>query len=259
MIAQDKAFDATMSYVPDGKFCRAVGNHDGYWAVSSTERYGYTKAQVYELFIRAESTAQNKHFGGDGTYYYVNDMASKVRWVVLDTNPEPIGSTSEIIDSTQLSWLQNTALKFNESGWAVVVISHCPIANPYHANVTNAVEVIEVMKNYINGTDANKADIIGWFSGHIHRDRIYTNLYVNGDSLGYVGEPDIELGFPQVTITSERTDIAYKNDDLTDSATKHPIDDSDQSHAIDFVTINKATRTVNLTRLGIGNDRSYSY
>lgn len=259
MIMQDKAFDNTMSYIPDGRFCRAVGNHDGYWAVSSTEKHGYAKKQVYELFLREEGTYQNKTFGGEGTYYYVEDKPSKTRFVVLDTNPEPVGSTSEVIDNAQLSWLQNTALKFNESGWGVVIISHCPIANPYHANVTNAVEVIDIMKNYINGTDTNKADVIGWYSGHIHRDRIYTNLYVNGDSLGYVGEPDIELGFTQVTITSDNTSIAYKNDDLSESATKHPVDDSDQSHAIDFVTINKSTRTVNITRLGIGEDRSYTY
>lgn len=258
MIVQDRAFDATMSYIPDGRFCRAVGNHDGYWAVSSTEKYRYSREQIYELFLRAESTAQNKFFG-DGTYYYVDDTVSKVRWIILDSNSIPIGAGSEIIDADQLSWLQNTALKFNESGWAVVIISHCPIANPYHANVTNAREVISLIQSYKNSTNANKAEIVGWFSGHIHRDRIYTNLYVNGDSLGYVGEPDISLGFTQVTITSDRTDIAYKNDDLSESATKHPVDDSDQSHAIDFVTINKTTRTVNITRLGIGDDRSYTY
>jgi hypothetical protein len=158
--------------------------------------------------------------------------------------------------------MQNTALKFNESGWGVVIISHCPVANPYHANVTNAVEVIDIIKNYKNGTDANKADIVGWYSGHIHRDRIYTNLYVNGNDLGYAGEPDIELGFTQVTITSDNTYIAYGelvDGVLVTSPTKHAVDNSDQSHAIDFVTINKSTRTVNITRLGIGEDRSYTY
>ena len=86
MIAQDKAFDTAMSYIPNGRFCRAVGNHDGYWAVSANEKHFYTDAQNYELFLREESVAQNKHFGGDGTYYYIDDIASKVRWIVLDTN-----------------------------------------------------------------------------------------------------------------------------------------------------------------------------
>lgn len=239
MIAQDKAFDTIMSYVPNGRLCRAVGNHDGYW-YDGTNKYYYTRDQIYELFLREESISQNKHFGGDGTYYYIDDISSKVRWIVLNTNG---------VDSTQLSWLQNTALSFNESGYAVVFISHQPISNHYHALISNAAEVRTVVKNYINGASANKADVVGWYSGHIHRDRIYTGAATNT-------EDDAEgaaMGFTQVTITSDHTGIAY------DDATKHTIANDDKSHAIDFVTINKATRKVNLTRLGIGSDRSYTY
>lgn len=242
MIAQDKAFDEAMSYIPNGRFCRAVGNHDGWWQVSAGEQHSYTDNQIYELFMREESIAQNKHFGGDGTYYYVNDIASKVRWIVLDTN-------DGVVEAEQITWLQNTALSFSESGWAVVFISHQPISNHYHANISNAEAVRTVVKNYINGTATNKADIVGWFSGHIHRDRIYTGAAVNttDDSEG------AEMPFKQVTITSDHTGIAY------DTATKHTVANDDKSHAIDFVTINKTTRTVNLTRLGIGEDRSYTY
>jgi len=187
-------------------------------------------------------TQINEHFGGDGTYYYVDDIASKVRWVVLDTN-------DSTVEAEQISWLQNTALTFNESGWAVVFISHQPISNHYHALISNSAEVRTVVKNYINGSSANKADVVGWFSGHIHRDRIYTGIATNttDDSQGTA------MGFTQITITSDHTGIAY------DDATKHTVANDDKSHAIDFVTINKATRKVNITRLGIGNDRSYTY
>ena len=242
MIAQDKAFDDVMAYIPNGRFCRAVGNHDGYWAVSADEKHDYTDAQNYELFLREESVAQNKHFGGDGTYYYVNDIASKVRWIVLDTN-------DGTVETEQITWLQNTALVFSESGWAVVFISHQPISNHYHAGISNAEAVRTVVKNYIIGTATNKADVVGWFSGHIHRDRIYTGAAVNtiDDSVG------ADMGFKQITITSDHTSIAY------DDTSKHTVANDDQSHAIDFVTINKKARTVNLTRLGIGTDRSYTY
>lgn len=235
MIAQDKAFDTMMSYVPNGRFCRAIGNHDGYWAVDASNKNYYTDAQNYELFLREESVAQNKYFGGEGTYYYVDDLASKVRFVVLDTN-------DGTVEAEQIAWLRDEALTFSELGWAAVVISHQPISNHYHALISNAAEVISVV-------NASGVDIIGWFSGHIHRDRIYTGIAVN-TSDDTVGDP---LGFTQVTITSDNTSIAY------DDTTKHPTANDDQSHAIDFVTVNRDTRTVNLTRLGIGNDRSYIY
>jgi hypothetical protein len=242
MIAQDKAFDTAMSYIPNGRFCRAVGNHDGYWAVSASEKHYYTREQVYELFLREESIAQNKHFGDDGTYYYVDDIASKTRFIVLNTNG---GS----VDSVQITWLQSTALSFTESGWAVVLICHQPLSNHYHANISNATEVRTAIANRLNELGNNKPVIVGCFSGHIHRDRIWSGEAVNttDDSEGEA------MPFKQVTITSDHTGIAY------DDATKHTVANDDQSHAIDFVTINRKTRTVNLTRLGIGNDRSFTY
>lgn len=234
MIAQDAAFDAIMSVIPNGRFCRAVGNHDGYWAVSADEKYTYTREQVYELFLREESVAQNKQFGGDGTYYYVEDLASRIRFVILNTNG---GS----VDDAQLAWLQDVALQV-ENGWAVVIISHQPISNHYHANISNAADVRAIVTE-------SGAEIIGWFSGHIHRDRIYTGAAVNtiDDTEGEA------MGFTQVTITSDHTGIAY------DDTTKHTVSNDDQSHAIDFVTINRDTKKVNCTRLGIGNDREFSY
>lgn len=245
MIAQDAAFDQMMSYVPNGRLCRAVGNHDGYWAVSDAEKHHYTRDQVYELFLREESVAQNKHYGGDGTYYYIDELASKVRFVVLNTNAIRDASGTIIgdtVEAEQLAWLTDTAFKLPDSDWAVVMISHQPISNHYHANISNAAAVIAAV------TSAG-VEIIGWFSGHIHRDRIYTGIATDTttDAQGAA------LGFTQVTITSDHTGIAY------DDATKHTVANDDQSHAIDFVTINRSTRKVNLTRLGIGEDRQYSY
>jgi len=237
MLQQDKAFDTVMSYIPEGKFCRAVGNHDGYWNNNGTKGY-YTRDQIYELFLRAEGAAQNKHFGEDGTYYYVDEITSKIRFVVMNTNG---GS----VNDAQIAWLQSTVLSFSESGWAAVFISHQPISNHYHANVSNSAEVITALQ------DAG-VEVIGWFSGHIHRDRMYTHIAV-GSSDTAEGTDGESLGFTQVTITSDNTGIAY------DAATKHTVANDDQSHAIDFVTINRSTRTVHLTRLGIGNDRSYTY
>lgn len=234
MIEQDGKFDAMMSAVPNGRMCRAVGNHDGYWAVSANERHQYTREQVYELFLREESIAQSKHFGDDGTYYYVEDMASKIRFIVLNTN-------GNRVDDIQIAWFRDVALKVNE-GWAVVIISHHPISNHYHANISNAAAVRAIVIE-------SGAEVIGWFSGHIHRDRIYNGAALNtsDDSIGD------DMGFKQITITSDATNIAYED------TTRHPIAEDALSHAIDFVTINRDTKTVNLTRLGIGNNRVYNY
>jgi len=97
-----------------------------------------------------------------------------------------------------------------ENGWAVVIISHQPISNHYHANISNAADVRAIVTE-------SGAEIIGWFSGHIHRDRIYTGAAVNtiDDTEGEA------MGFTQVTITSDHTGIAY------DDTTKHTVSNDD--------------------------------
>lgn len=241
MIEQDRLFDASMAYIQNGRFCRAVGNHDGYWT-DGTNKFNYDRNQIYELFLREESIAQNKHFGDDGTYYYVDDIASKTRFIVMNTNG---GS----VDATQLSWVQNTALSFNESGWGVVFISHQPISNHYHAGISNAKDVASAIST--TATSKN-VPIMGWYSGHVHRDILSTKVHTGGNGSN-VGTENGDLGFTQVIITSDHTGISY------DDATKHTVANDDKSHAIDFATFNKSTRTVNITRLGIGSDRSYTY
>ena len=241
MAAQANAFADMMAVLPQDRFCRAVGNHDGYWAVSENERHTYTRDQVYELFFRQQALDRNRHFGGDGTCFYVEDPASRVRFVVLNSN-------GGAFDDGQIEWFRDEALQFEETGWAVVIFSHAPITNHFHSNISNAQRVQGILSDFI-GTKT--AEVIGWYSGHIHRDRIY-QCDATGDSQAD-DMTAVNLPWKTVTITSDDTGIAY------DEATRHPVGEDALSHAIDFVTVNRDTKTVDLTRLGIGNHRVYSY
>ena len=254
MIAQDKAFDDMMSVIPVEKMCRALGNHDAYWNPTpdggTSTRVYYTREQIYDLFLRQESVSQNKHYGGDGTFYYVDDIASKTRFVVCNMNVN-VNTTTEKLDSTQLEWLENEAMVFDESGWGLVFISHQPITNHYHSNIyTETASAIQtLLTNYANGTSTNKADIVGWFAGHIHCDRIYTGVASN------TTDDTVKNALPwkTVTIRADATNLC-RDIDLA-----HTVANDDKSHAIDFVTINRKTRTVKITRLGIGEDREFTF
>ena len=251
MIRDEYKFKDLMSYIPEGRLIRTPGNHDGYCAVSADERYYYTKDQIYDLFFRDIAIQQNKHFDSDGTSLYVDDLASKTRFIMLDTNKKMVNNsaTGKTVTDEQLAWLENEAMKFNEPGWVIVFSSHQPMSNHYHANISNPEEVYSLLTSYKNSSDTNKADIVGWFSGHIHRDRIWTGKAINTSD----DQQGDALPFTQVTISSDATAIAY------DDATKHSYGADDQSHCIDFVTINKNTRTVKITRLGIGEDREFTF
>lgn len=261
MITQDKRFDDMMSYIPNGRFCRAVGNHDGAWDAPEGWVY-YDRNQVYELFLREESISQDKEFGEDGTYYYIDEKASKVRFIVLNIS----GSS---LDEVQFDWLKDTAMNFTEPGWAVVFISHKPITNNFHCNINNAQEVQSWLTSYINGTTANKADVIGWFAGHIHRDRVYEYDFTGvkeEDSNNKTYSTDdynakaanagkTKLPWKTITVLSDNT----SGDTPYDADIREAAKEEDEQHVITFITVDRATRTVYLTRLGLGSDNSYTY
>ena len=241
MINQELQFKELMSYIPDGRFHRAIGNHDGYMIHENTPNVTWSRDQIYELFIRQNANSQLAHFGDDGTYFYIDDIPSKVRFVVLNPN----GTYTQ----TQLEWLQNVAMKFDQPGWGIVFISHQGISAHHHSAIANVDEVRTILTNYKNSTDVNKADLISWHSGHIHRDRIYVGQAINTSD----DQEGAALPVKNVTITSDNVGIAYADE------TKHANDGSNLSHAIDFVTINRKTRTVKITRLGIGEDREFTF
>lgn len=247
MLTQESNFvKSVTSDISKDRFYRAMGNHDGWYNPSATQgdEVTYSREQMYELYFRDDKRIEDRQFGIDGTYFYVNEYASKVRFIFMNV---AFGG-----DDTQTAWLRDTALSFNESGWAVVLIGHAPITNHYNAFISKAPQIRQVLIDYINGNNANKADVVGWWGGHIHRDRIFSG-YPNNELTTEGSTDDNPLPFKTISIMSDNTNIAYDTDK------KHALDGSDKSHAIDFVTINKTTRTVNITRLGNGNDRSYTY
>ena len=73
--------------------------------------------------------------------------------------------------------------------------------------------------------------VIGWFAGHDHTDR-----EVNVSSYGF-----------HCFVTT--------NDGA--GSGKTPGTTTEQS--FDVVTVNQATKTVNMTRIGLGSDRSFNY
>ena len=81
-----------------------------------------------------------------------------------------------------------------------------------------------------------QGEIVGWFSGHAHRDAIITN----------------DLPFPIITITSS-SNFSY------DDSEEERILDTITETAIDFVTINKKTKKIYFSRLGVGADRDCDY
>lgn len=220
------------------------GNHDdvyGSYSDGSTTTYYVNKVAPFELWNklhRPQAKDFRRAFGGDGTYFYLDNTPQKVRFVCLnshfyDGQAITSGTVSAMtfgFGSEQLDWLENTALNV-EDGWSVVIALHTPPISDY-ASAFSETDYTD-FRSIIN---ASAADIIGIFCGHAHMDRVIEN----------------DLPCPIVVITCA-INTPY------DGTAADRVAGTTTETAIDVVSIDKANRKIYTTRLGIGADREVDY
>lgn len=262
-----------MSPIPIERDCRTIGNHDGMWKTSANLKYNWSMDKTFDLFFRRQSVGQNKVFGGDGTYFYTEDNAAKVRYVVLNSmwwsykeNADGTSTkTTNGFGADQINWLINKALVFEDEGWTLVFISHAPLTNEEHSYLRDVSVVQGILTAHaekttftseaftdssnaghnvpgvtVDYTNKNTAKIAGWFSGHIHGNSI-----VKLDDTATVPIYVIRISSDLGTDYNETSPVGTLG--------------TNTEHAIDFVTIDTEQELVYLTRLGGGENRYYSY
>lgn len=216
------------------------GNHDDVYGSYADANYYVNKvapAKIWDKLHRPQAMDFRRVFGGDGTYFYLDNVPQKVRFVCMNSHfyeGEAITSGTEKIMTTcfgieQLEWLENVALAV-ASDWRVIITTHVPVNNLYY------LEQYSDGAAFCNIIDTTTADVVAIFSGHCHADTVYTS----GSRC------------PNITITCAGN-TPY---DATE-ATRTP--GTSTETAIDVVSINMNTREINLVRLGVGSDRSYTY
>ncbi len=263
--------DEILKPIGKNRLLRVIGNHDGVWGNSTANGTvtHYTKTlpltQMYNIAFRGQSDNVTKHFGGDGTYFYVDDTAAKMRYICLnafdvnytvDSNYQPNYNRfrNYWYGQTQLEWLTKEALNVKD-GWTIAIVTHVPPTSVYE-NTSKDLNVFKtIIKTYINRTatgcsanaDGNlvslsfdftnaKGVIAGIFCGHCHKDSIVTDV----------------LPCPIVSITCA-VNTSY------DSTEPKRTAGTNTETALDIVTIDKLSKKIYCTRLGVGKDREASF
>ena len=249
----------------NGRKLISLGNHDDN-SINNLYAQTIIDKEMYNLIYRKNSLYNQIKKGKTGSYFYVDDEMAKVRYITLNCIDIPYvqvgdglkykGMDTWAFRQEQLNWFANIALNVPNSEWSVVVCSHVPINQGLIINdhiFMNTLQAFNDKTQYqgeslpsvnddfklsVSVDYTNKGgNVICWISGHTHQDKFIT--------------------LPE--------NITYKvlctiNDSLnvqSGQATKTKGTATEQ--AFDIFTINKETRTVNITRIGAGIDRSFTY
>jgi len=271
-----KNIRSILAPLPDEKLLAVRGNHDGSWGAAVNEVY-YLKhigaGEVYNEIYRRQAQDGQRVFGGDGTYFYVDSIPCKVRFIMLNSNTDGDGSNDasgnavynsqkvSVYGTEQLAWLGDVALHMPQ-GWTAVIMAHQPpdtskdgtlLAGMIEAyNNREAYSgTVTIQHDYWGNSvsdntyktvtvDADfteeEGEVAAFFHGHIHKDRIDTQTY----------------SFPCISITTAGGDVR-------DESPVQRVPGTATETAMDVVTLDKAARGIYMTRIGAGSDRVCDY
>lgn len=183
------------------RLLRTQGNHDGSYGwldrdgdgqfvntgkePADRENYVHnlTPAEIYERFYRPNSLVGDIHTDESGTGYYIDDNASKVRYIVLNTQKNNYELQEDGTQKYPNMWLfRFTQSQFDfltkdalvtglTDAWSVVVLGHCPLYQEIGDR-----EVMQGVLNAYKNKTTYKGSYAGTAGGGTHIVKEYTNL-----------------------------------------------------------------------------------
>lgn len=264
-----------LSHINSDRFLATIGNHDGSWGTPVNGVY-YLKdignRALYNEVYRRQATDFKRVFGKDGTYFYVDSLPQKVRFIMMNSHTDGDGSSdsngnavynsmkNSVYGTEQLNWLTET-LNSVPDGFTVIVMAHQPLSTSKDGSLTAGLLTaymdkttysasVGVQGSYwgsgLNNEYTNvsvncdfskaKGELAAFLHGHIHKDTVDTTTY----------------SFPCISITTAGGDVRDENpvQRIPGTATET---------ALDIVTIDKLNKKIYCTRLGVGSDRVIDY
>ena len=259
--------------IPQKNILLSVGNHDG--ATGSREVNGETLYYRYQLNNQQRSAVffdwqresnPYKHFDSDGTYYYLDDSATKTRYIILNsfwsrwegeengyvTDPQHSFFHNHMFGPQQLKWFASEALDMPPEYGAVIITHFAPDAKDFEVfkGIVDAYSTHSTYQgSYIGQEDWQtteisvnykyvEGEIVAVFQGHNHED----------------AEHDFFQTVPCINVTTAGAHWAVK--DVPDPKRTRG---TATEFAADVVVIDRENRVIYLTRLGVGEDRVIAY
>lgn len=250
-----------------------MGNHDAAFTtkpdISACYNENISKAELYDCYFSFLKNYPHRTFGDDA-YYFVDDTAQKMRYIVLNTHDIPSDEKDEngfakynsfrlfCIREPQLQWLALVALDVPDKDWSVALCSH---ENP---NV--------ISQKHLTRNNPILTGIINAFQNHTHfsmktqfDDQPFCNAEIDvdytekgGNFIAWLGgheHKDILQTIDNIVCVTTRNDAVR----LDGGSAPERIIGTNTEHSFDVFLIDKQNRKGTIIRVGYGEDREFTY
>ena len=229
-----------------GSLLRAQGINDG--SRGADNYISVDRKVVYGAIFRGQEDGK-RVFGPDGTYYYMDHVQAKLRIVVLNCCYHQTGLTKFGFGNNQISWFGSAALNLPGEDWCLAIVCHIP---PDDARILDGGALLEVLAAFQDGTSFSVTAGTEGETDYVHAQGDFTGKY-SGDVLGFfcgsTGEDSMTYLPSGVWVFTIRPGISREAGAAGTT----------NQYAMDVVTLEPGTKTLYMTRLGPGENRSLTY
>lgn len=286
----NESFDLAFSILKPilGDTLLAQGNHDGAYNDADGDVYAanLSNAEIYDTMFRKTGLVGNVHFCDDGMGYYIDDTASRVRYVILNPHNK-LGTSTNYFNTyrygqAQFDLMVEALTTIPKDDWGIIFASHIPPVTKidrhgdgiFEADMTDAIPEQTLLRNLVeafinrstsfSGNYGNsgawdyvslanidfsgaKGHFIGYFAGHLHADCLFSGDVYN---------------FPVITsrCDSHNENVFSDNGTNVDEQLRDErVKGTTTEQSFDVFTINKSERKIYATKIGAGADREIGY
>ena len=203
------------------------GNHDT-WGNSVDKDF-------WDVWYRP---LEGKAVISDKMWYYYDNTAQKIRYIVTDSTYSSSDGTSNLTSPEQIAWMQDRVKELDKD-WTVLILHHgiwtaskeatMPINNDGQLMLDSLDEIY----------DEAQCSIAGYYVAHCHRDYSLT----------------ADKGYIAVGTTLDCYNSGQSSYDVNFKHTKG----TTTEHAFDVVFFIPSSQTIKTIRIGAGNNREFTY
>ena len=215
------------AYNKDFRLLSSIGNHDLNSNNNSDTTTWLSDSELYALMMRRQEAFMDT---GAEVYNYYDNESQKVRFIQFKT------VNGDALSQTVLNWIDARVNELS-ADWTVVLLSHVYFNGAAAGSpVTIPTGAASNAQHFASLNSTANATIACWIVGHTHRDTsdttngilvICTSCDVYTQSAAY-GGPTMTLG-------------------------------TNTEQCIDCYQIDTANKSIKITRIGAGSDRTFSY
>ena len=207
------------------------GNHDCEPSAYQTTNQ-ISDSAFYDFLIRP---IEKEIVSGGKLYYYFDNTNQKIRHIVLDS-----GGMNNPLDSTQLTWFKARLTEL-DSGWTVFLHQHMVVESTPAQESVHLISRGTATLNAVGEVYDNlNCTIAAFVCGHLHVDTVM----------------DTDYNFKIIGTTCDAGGANSNGYDWNNPT--RPAGTTNEQ-AFDVYSVDTTARTIHITRIGAGSDRTVTY